>query len=776
MQGFRRNSVPNSNSLKANAATLRGLRSSLFAYSLPVPPDTATGGGIGGVEAFDGSKYREVTSSALQERLQEVLVLEILKDGGRNYLNLSVRSLYQHVLAAITNPPTVPLPAVNEDQRGEERSSTITTPNVEDNTTNGNPPPSSNSASPGLKSPVLSSSTYIDGTKPIVEPLLEPLPPPPAEVLQDTTTEVRATAISPPSCDLPPPPPLVTDRVSHIAPTSQDVIPTANGMAEPHPRYSPPKHVSLPPRPSSSSLTPENAGHSEREEMEISFQPSTQHEHEAASNPFYSPHPQKILRSSLKRLQPQVVNSFVRNKSVGRAAEETAAAVVTGQAGGVTYRERLGAYLHPRDMRKLVTPLSSSNEPDLIVRRHVMLLNYDPLRTIILRDRLLVLVPDGADSILSDLERRVRWGSKENVIFGKDDLAGTTKHKTLLGRVKKTAHRISGKSDRNMSNGGGASDDEDRRSQHGAIPRNFSACRLAGRDVLSNSEQPVGAGRQGQGVDLVVDNVPTSAPKGEDDGETFSLHASDEWADLTGREWIKLPFELQCTDAVLQTVVELLSKETLELEQATAAYIDEIINRSGGVYAKEDPLTIIRAIKDSVREMAARNKGFVQSMNRVLDDYEDMALMNLSRLLTHPELFIQPVPAEVLEEESDEPELILESFLQQGLSLVNAMGLIEGQINTAAELVDQKLDAARNKILLANTVITTIALCVDCAMVVSSMFGMNLTNHLEDSDSAFIKVTFWTLAGSVLLFFFTMFVMDRTGALPSWGSFSGSGF
>lgn len=43
-------------------------------------------------------------------------------------------------------------------------------------------------------------------------------------------------------------------------------------------------------------------------------------------------------------------------------------------------RERLGGYLHPRDMRRLVTPFSSSNEPQLMVRRHVILLNFDPLR------------------------------------------------------------------------------------------------------------------------------------------------------------------------------------------------------------------------------------------------------------------------------------------------------------------------------------------------------------------------------------------------------------
>jgi len=56
-----------------------------------------------------------------------------------------------------------------------------------------------------------------------------------------------------------------------------------------------------------------------------------------------------------------------------------------------TYRERLGGYLYPRDMRRLMTPFGESNEPAILVRRHVILLNIDPLKAIVLRDRLLVL-------------------------------------------------------------------------------------------------------------------------------------------------------------------------------------------------------------------------------------------------------------------------------------------------------------------------------------------------------------------------------------------------
>ena len=85
----------------------------------------------------------------------------------------------------------------------------------------------------------------------------------------------------------------------------------------------------------------------------------------------------------------------------------------------------LGGYLHPRDMRRMVTPFSSSNLPALIVRRHVILINFDPLRAVILRDRVLLLVPDGADGVVLGLEKSVRGGIKQKVedVFGEVELA-----------------------------------------------------------------------------------------------------------------------------------------------------------------------------------------------------------------------------------------------------------------------------------------------------------------------------------------------------------------
>lgn len=57
-----------------------------------------------------------------------------------------------------------------------------------------------------------------------------------------------------------------------------------------------------------------------------------------------------------------------------------------------------------RDIRKLQQPFASNkNQPAIMVRLYTILLNFDPLRAIILSDRMIVLIPTGADTILDQL-------------------------------------------------------------------------------------------------------------------------------------------------------------------------------------------------------------------------------------------------------------------------------------------------------------------------------------------------------------------------------------
>jgi len=568
------------------------------------------------------ASHANPTSSALAERLQELLVLELHRDGSRRYLNLTVRGLYRYVLSAITDTskpaqPQAHLHPLHHHPSKEE----------EDHAAESN----SNSGTGTTKE--------AQDPQHAVRPVLDSL--------RNTRASVRLPS-------------------------------------------------------SSSSGLP----------LDLNNDAAAGINHQPAEQPPSHPLP-------------------------------TAAAV--------TYRERLGGYLHPRDMRRLVTPFSTSNEPELIVRRHVMLLNFDPLRAIILRDRLLTLVPDGADSLLVLLEQRVRGGSDEmeNSIFGaadeddNDDKLNETTHST---NSKKQHH--SGATSK--------------------IPNVLSKILHKAHSSLagSSSHKQHEGGSSGKHDAGGVDHKnPKDSNTGSDSGDTEIINNNDfdEWDELQGREWINLPFELQCADAVLHVVGSILTQDTMELQSAAQTYIEQLLHAHS---LTDDPLTIIRIVKDAVQLMAARVKGFAQSLTRILDEDEDMALMNLSRLLTHPERFIQPVPQSVLDEESDEPELILEANLQIAMTLTNYLDLIQGQINTAKELVDQKQDATRNRLLLANMLISVFTLCTTLASLVGSFMGMNVNNGVEDSATAFKIIVYTSVFGALGMCVFIMFVLFRTGTIP----------
>jgi magnesium transporter len=257
----------------------------------------------------------------------------------------------------------------------------------------------------------------------------------------------------------------------------------------------------------------------------------------------------------------------------------------------------------------------------------------------------------------------------------------------------------------------------------------------------------------------------------DDDDSTSTVYSGDnmdnEWDEFEGKDWIEMTFELQSVDAVLSSVVKMLSEESLHLRKEIFSVMEELRGDSMSSIPGDHIQEQLRVLKDKVREMEGRVQGFVRAMNQILDEEEDMALMNLSRLVTHPERFIQPVPQQVLNEESDEPELILEVYLQQALSEMNALVLLKGNILNTEELVSLQMDTIRNRLLYINTVVSAMSLCVACGSFIGSIFGMNLINYMEQSPTAFGAVVGGTVVGMVLLLVGILILISRAGVMPA---------
>lgn len=393
----------------------------------------------------------------------------------------------------------------------------------------------------------------------------------------------------------------------------------------------------------------------------------------------------------------------------------------------VTYRERLGGYLHPRDMRRLVNPFSASNESEVIVRRHAILMNFDPLRAIILKDRLLVLVPDGADSILVQLEKRLRGGLETEKDMVDD---------SEVNGMENTQTNTDGDEPKPILDG---------------------ASSEAETDDTSAENPKVDMGDDDPDFDDAADSVDAAQ-------EMLDAFVEKEWNELEGRDWIDLPFELQSVDAVLSCVSQILADDVHELQLEANIMIVQLLEPGSDV--GDHSQEVLRQMKNSVQEMMSRVDGYCRAMDELLEEDEDMALMNLSRLLTHPERFIQPVPQVILDEESDEPELILEAHLQRGHTLANALRLVQGQITSTEDYAERKSDTIRNQLLYINLLLQTMALAIAIGSFVGAIFGMNVLNGYEDSRKAFVIILCTTLTFMLCLPFIVIIIIRKMGVLP----------
>jgi uncharacterized membrane protein YjdF len=100
------------------------------------------------------------------------------------------------------------------------------------------------------------------------------------------------------------------------------------------------------------------------------------------------------------------------------------------------------------------------------------------------------------------------------------------------------------------------------------------------------------------------------------------------------------------------------------------------------------------------------------------------------------------------------------------LTILNSLHLVQGQIDTASEFVDQKLNALINRLLFANMIIMLLTMSATFAAVTGTFFGMNVSNHLEETPSAFKRIVIYTVGGAVLSVILALQLLMCTGTVP----------
>ena len=125
------------------------------------------------------------------------------------------------------------------------------------------------------------------------------------------------------------------------------------------------------------------------------------------------------------------------------------------------------------------------------------------------------------------------------------------------------------------------------------------------------------------------------------------------------------------------------------------------------------------------------------------------------------------MPQSILEEESDEPELILEAHLQRGNTLTNSLTLVHGQLQTSEEWLVRRSDLIRNRLLYIEIILSILSLAVTLASYVGSIFGMNVVSGFEYNERTFAVIVYTTVIGGLLFVLLVMLLVKRLGALPA---------
>ncbi|CAM9500048.1 unnamed protein product [Phaeothamnion confervicola] len=197
-------------------------------------------------------------------------------------------------------------------------------------------------------------------------------------------------------------------------------------------------------------------------------------------------------------------------------------------------------------------------------------------------------------------------------------------------------------------------------------------------------------------------------------------------------------FEMRAMEAVMSVSAKWLEQEVKEVHPRVNTIVASM-EAPGNAAVSPEANDSFRALKNVVSELETRAKARRRAILQVLEEDEDLALMNLTKMKNDPEAYEMPLKLEVLEDH-EEVELLLEAYLQEINSLSNLLEIMRERLLNTESLVMVKLDIARNRLLTANTVFGTATMCIALGTLLTGIFGMNLRSNKENSFWLFCMI------------------------------------
>jgi len=372
--------------------------------------------------------------------------------------------------------------------------------------------------------------------------------------------------------------------------------------------------------------------------------------------------------------------------------------------------------LHIRDLRKLQTPFSSRNQPAVVVRLYAIMISMDPLRCIVLHDRLILLLPDGADSDLDELSSRLYES-----IGDSDD------------------------SNSRSEDDDDEEEDEDDLFDDGAI---FSAERYNSMKLFPfRAVEAI--------IATVVTNLESDLEQATEDVKQVlrGLHSKHSATAIKTLDALRILKNKLATQEARAHMTKLALENILndDEDMALMCFVqppDEVAKANERKGGREGTQEVNACSNDELTSESPRSLKLER--RRLLNRYEAIherirqgpLPLSLKRAAAAPIPALTGEPClgpktEIRLHEHDVFEILFEGFSQNVSTVETSLELLRTEIVNGEQFHELCLTTARNKLLATTLGFTIISMCTGVGSFLGSIFGMNVINGLEEEEGVF---------------------------------------
>ncbi|PQE24417.1 inner membrane magnesium transporter mrs2 protein [Rutstroemia sp. NJR-2017a BBW] len=215
-----------------------------------------------------------------------------------------------------------------------------------------------------------------------------------------------------------------------------------------------------------------------------------------------------------------------------------------------------------------------------------------------------------------------------------------------------------------------------------------------------------------------------------------------------------LPYEFRALEAVLISVTSSLEKEFETVREPVVKVLKELeedIDR--------DKLRHLLVYSKKLGTFEQKAKLVRDSIDELLEADDDLAAMYLTEK-----------DHDIIRGEDDhtEVEMLLESYHKLCDEIVQESGNLVSNIRNTEEIVKAILDANRNSLMLLELKISIGTLGMGSGAFIAALYGMNLKNHIEESDVGFWGVTAWSVVFAAIVWFYGVSKLRKVQRVSMW--------